>query len=180
MMDPTTDTAFRSFAADRKYSQATIERWSHLGSEDAAAVLRLIEELRPSENQLRDLWTWIEEIGARDRVTVAQVLVLETLTAARRRDVGRNDKLKLLKGALRRVRFPQLTAAEDRLAALIRELALPRQVRVVVPECLEGDTIRLEITADNAATLRAAVEALRTAVAAPACEQLFAVLGHAE
>ena len=179
MTDPTTDATFRAFATDRKYSPATLERWSRLEPDDAAAVLGLAQELRPSENQLRDLWSWIEEIAARDHLTLAQVLATQLITAARRRDLGRNDKLKVLKGALRRLCFPHLSAAEDQIAELIRALALPRHVRVIVPEFLEGDTVRVEITAGSAATLRAAAEALHTAAASRACEQLFAVLADA-
>jgi ribonuclease D len=179
MTDSSIDTTFRNFAAERRYGHATLDRWSQLGPDDAAALLGLVQELRPSENQLRDLWDWIEEIAARDHLPLAQVLAAEPVTAARRRDVGRNDKLKLLKGALRRQRLPQLSAAEDQLALLIRALALPRHVRVVVPEFLEGDTVRVEITADSATALQAAADALRTAAASAACEQLFAVLAEA-
>jgi hypothetical protein len=180
MIAPAVDAAFRTFAAERKYGATTLERWACLQADDAAAILGLVQELRPSENQLRDLWDWIEEIAARDRVAPAQVLASAPVTAARRRDVGRNDKLRLLKTALRRLRFPQLTAAEDRIADLIATLGLPRHVRVVVPEQLEGDSVRIEITAASAATLRAAADALGTAARSPACAQLFALLAEAE
>jgi len=179
-MDSTIDATFRTFAAERRYSPATIERWARLAATDASALLGLVEELRPSENQLRDLWTWMEEIAARDRRTLADVLAAAPIMAARRAASGRNDRLRLLKGALRRERFPQLSAAEDQLATLIRALELPRHVRLITPEYLEGDTLRIEITANSAATLRAAAAALLAAAATPACAQLFAVLAGAE
>ncbi len=179
MTDSNLDAPVRAFAAERKYGHATLERWAHLGPDDAGALLALAQELRPSDNQLRDLWDWIEEIAARDHQTLAQVLASESLTSARRRAVSRNDKLKLVKGALRRRRFPQLAAAEERLAALVRELGLPRSIRITFPEFLEGDALRVEITANSAATFRTAVDALQTAAATPACEQLFAGLAEA-
>lgn len=180
MIDPRIDAAFRSFAADRKYGAAMLERWSRLVANDAAAIFGIIEDLRPSENQLRDLWDWIEEIGARDHLSPAQVLASEPVAAARRRGAGRNDTLRLLKSALRRQRFPQLTAAEDQVAALIGTLGLPRHVRIIVPEHLEGDTVRVEITVASAAALQAAADALGAAARRPACEQLFLLLGAAE
>jgi ribonuclease D len=179
MIDSSLDASVRSFAAERKYGHATLQRWSRLGPDDAGALLALAQELRPSENQLRDLWDWTEEIAARDHLGLAQVLAAEPVTAARRRAVSRNDKLKLVKGALRRRRFPQLAAAEERLAALVRELALPPSIRVTFPEFLEGDAVRVEITADSAAAFRRAAEALQAASATPACEQIFAVLAEA-
>ena len=157
-----------------------LERWQRLGEDDAAALLHLAQELRPSENQLRDLWDWIDDIAARDGVPPAHVLAAEPVASLWRRHLGRNDKLKLLKGSLRRLRFPQLTAAEEKLAALIKTLGLPRHVRLTLPEFLEGDTLRIEITADSTAALRTAAEALRAAAATAACDQLFALLAEAE
>ena len=179
MIDSTLDTMFRAFAADRRYGEATLERWSRLEPDDAAALLGLVQELRPSEHQLRDLWDWVEEIAAREHLRLAQVLALAPVASARQRDIGRNDKLKQLKGALRRLRFPQLSTAEDQLAMLIQALQLPRHVRLIVPEFLEGDTVRVEITVNSVAALQAAADALRAAAANPACEQLFAVLAEA-
>jgi len=180
MIDPSIDTTFRSLAADRRYGSATLERWAALAPDDAAALLQLVRDLRPSENQLRDLWNWIDEIARRDQRTPAAVLTSEFAAKAWRRPLGRNDRLKLIKNALRRLRFPQLSAAEERLATLIGALGLPRQVRVVLPEFLEGDSVRIEITADSVTSLHAAATALSTAATTPACEQLFALLAEAE
>jgi hypothetical protein len=97
----------------------------------------------------------------------------------RRRHLGRNDKLKLIKAALQRRRFPQLAAAEDHLAALVRALALPDTVRVTLPEHLEGDEIRVEIVVRDAGALQHAATALLAAAHAPACAALFEALGEA-
>jgi len=180
MIDPTIDSTFRALAVDRRYGPAILERWSRLASSDATEILRLAEELRPSENQLRDLWNWIDEIAARDHSTPDKVLAAPPVASVWRRHLGRNDRLKLIKGALRRLRFPELSATEERLAGLIATLGLPRHVRVVVPEFLEGDTLRVEITADSPAALRAAANALHTAAATATCDQLFALLAEAE
>jgi len=180
MTEASSTAALCAFAAARRYSGDTLNRCARLNGEDSGALLGLLQELRPSENQLRDLWNWIEEIASRDHISLAHVLASEKVAAARRRDLGRNDKLKLLKDTLRRQRFPQLAAAEDQLAGLIRELALPRHVRVTLPAFLEGDAVHVDITADTAAALRTAAEALHAAAASPACERLFALLAFEE
>ena len=172
--------AIHTFARERRYAPATLERWRALEPRDARALLEVAQELRPSENQLRDLWEWADEIAHRDRLSLAQVLALEPVTSVRRtRNVGRNDKLKLMKAALRRLRFPQLAASEDRLAALVRELDLPRNIRVVFPEFLEGDEVRIEIVSDSVAALAAAAERLRAAAGTPACKAIFQLLEEA-
>jgi len=180
MLEPALEDALRAFAGGRRYHAATIERWLALDPADAQALLVLAQQLRLGENQLRDLWDWAEEIAQRDRTAVAQVLSSEPLAAARQaHKVGRNDRLKLTKAALRRLRFPQLSATEDRLAGLARRLELPRNVRISFPDFLEGEEVRVEITATSPAALRAAAERLRAAADSTICDEIFAVLGEA-
>lgn len=174
------DRAIRTFAHERRYSAPTVERWLALDASDGLALLKLAQELRLGENQLRDLWEWAEEIAQRDHASLAQVLALEPVAAPRRsRSLGRSDKLKLIKTALRRLRFPQLAATEERLVTLVRELDLPGNIRVTFPEFLEGDEVRVEIVADSVASLEAAADRLRAAVETPACKAIFQVLEEA-
>src|SRR5262249_25042258 len=125
--------AIVAFAQQRGFRDARgIERWLRLDAADASALLRFAEELRLGQNQLLGLWDWMDEIAARDATAVSVVLEHDAIRAARRREVGRSDKLKLLKAALHRLRYPQLSAVRDRIARLIAELGLPRSVRVVL------------------------------------------------
>lgn len=179
MTDSDVQTAIRAYAGARTYSAATTERWLHLDSDDGGALLQLANELRLGENQLRDLWDWVEEITERDRVTLRHVLAAAPIVAVRARKLGRNDKLKALKAALRRLRFPQLAEVEDRLADLVRSMELPRMIRITLPEYLEGDQVRIEITATSEAAWRSAAAALLAAAESPACTELFALLGEA-
>jgi len=171
--------AIRRYAGARMYGAVTTERWLRLPSPDGEALLQLATELRLGENQLRDLWDWAEEIGERDQLTLSRVLSAQPIAAVRTGHLGRNDKLKVIKAVLRRLRFPQLVAVEDRLADLVRTLQLPRNVRISLPEQLEGDQLRIEITADSVAAWRAAASALLAASDTPAGAELFALLGEA-
>ncbi len=179
MSDSTNSAGIRDFGAQRRYSAATVERWLALATSDGTALLDLARELRLGEHQLLDLWEWAEEIAARDRHSLAHVLTSERVAAARQSQLGRNDRLKRIKGALRNLRFPQLTALEARLDGLVRDLALPSSVRVALPDGLEGDTLRVEIVADSPAALRIAAEHLSAAAATAMCEEIFALLHEA-
>ncbi len=180
MADRDSHDAIRAFAQERRYAPATLARWLALAPGDARALLALAQELRLGENQLRDLWDWAEEIGQRDGLSLEQVLLLDPVAMVRRtRNVGRNDKLKLIKAALRRVRFPQLAATEERLAELVRQLDLPRNIRVSLPDFLEGDEVRVEIVAESSATLRVAADRLRTVADTPTCQEIFRLLEEA-
>lgn len=167
------------YSNERGFHAATVDRWLALPAQDAAALWDLISGLRLGENQARDLWDWSEEIAARDGTTMAAVLATEVVRSALRGSGGRNDRLKAVKACLRRLRFPNLARAEDRLATLIGSLALPRGVKLFVPEFLEGDEVRVEIVAGDAKSLHAAASQIAAAADTPACEEIFELLSGA-
>jgi hypothetical protein len=175
----TTAQQVELFAAERRFRSATVERWLRLPEPDAGALLGLARQLRLGENQLADLWRLAEEIAAREQLTLAAVLESAGVLEARRREVGRNDRLRLVKDTLRRWRYPQLVAAEDRLRQLVRELDLPRNVEVGLPNFLEGDGLRLQIEINSPAALAAVAVALQRAAASPQCAEIFALLEEA-
>ena len=179
MIDTALQAAVRAYGAERHYRSATLERWAALPAGDAAALLDLAQDLRLGENQLRDLWEWASDVAGREQVSIGAVLALDAVAVARRQPVGRNDRLRLVRSALRRLRYPQLSALEDRLADLVRRLDLPRGVSVTLPEFLEGDAVRIEIVATDPDRLRAAAERLARAADSPACRELFVLLGEA-
>jgi hypothetical protein len=178
-MDETLERDIRAYGAERGFQRQTVDRWLQLSGADAAAIWELTRDLRLGENQLRDLWEWSEEIAARDGSTLATVLALEPVRLARRTAGGRNDRLKALKAALRRLRFPALTKTQDRINALIASLGLPAGVRLSVADLLEGDDLRAEIVARDPAGLEAGARALADAAATPACEEIFELLSGA-
>jgi hypothetical protein len=168
-----------TFAGERRYRQAIIERWLQLDDIDAAAIMALAGELRLGENQLRDLWEWADEIARRDRLSLAEVFGSTDIVAALRRKVGRQDQLKLVKAALRRRRFPNLSTTEDQLAQLVRALKLPNNISIELPEFLEGDGVQVHLRAANPVALRQAAAALLTAAESPTCTELFHLLDEA-
>lgn len=179
MDDPQLLETVAELGRERRYSPATLQRLSGMDDADGRVCLELIAELKLGENQYLDLWRWAADIAARDGVTLAQVLGHADLRRALARPIGRADRLKAYKEALRRLRYPQLVAQEARLEALVQQLDLPRGVRVVLPERLEGDTVKIEIEADSAAQLMRCGEAVARAAAAPECAAIFALLDEA-
>jgi len=176
---PDSPPGLAALAAERRYSAATLARWQQLPARDAEALRALATELRPSENQLRDLWEWAADVATRDDVPLATVLAHESLVAVRRRPLARSEKLKLVKAALRRLRYPRLAAAELELATRVGALALPRGARVEFPPFLEGDDVHVSFVARSAAEWEAIARALLTAASDPHCHALFDTLAGA-
>ncbi|HUI27461.1 MAG TPA: hypothetical protein VL403_15370 [Candidatus Kryptonia bacterium] len=179
MPETAMSAAARAFAQSRRFSAATLDRWLRLSDGDQAALLRLGERLRLGENQFRDLLDWSEEIAVRDGCSVATVWAREPVAATLARDLGRNEMIAAVKSALRQLRFPQLAAAEARLAELVRRLKLPRGVRLQLPEHLEGDDVRIDMSGHSAAALRAHAAAVQRALSAPELDEIFRTLEQA-
>jgi hypothetical protein len=170
------ESAVRAYAANKHFAPATLERWLGLPPDGRDALLDLTTRLRLGENQFRDLLDDLTAIAARQATTVAAVLAGDEVGAVLGRGQARNETIKGLKTTLRRLRYPQLVAAEQRLRELARTLRLPAGVGVTLPENLEGDSVTMTLRGRSAAELRAQARALTTALAGVEIEEMFAVL----
>jgi hypothetical protein len=170
----------RAYARERQLRPDTEGRCLGLALLDASALLDVVVPLRLGDNQLRDVLDAAEAVAARRGGSVAAVFDDPAVRRALGRDLGRADRIKALKGCLRRLRYPQLSAALDRLAQLNVQLGLPRGARLEFPEFLEGDTVTLTVRAASAAELRAVLAAAARAAESAQCEEMFAILGGAE
>jgi hypothetical protein len=173
------ESAVRAYAAEKRFGAATLERWLAQPPADRDALLELAARLRLGENQLRDVMNDLVAIGSRRECGIAAVLQGAELRAVHDRRLGRNDALRALKQDLRRMRYPQLSGAERRLAALGRRLQLPAGARVELPENLEGEHIAITLRARSATELRAQAQAVAAALQGDAVDEMFALLeGH--
>ncbi len=138
-----------AYAQDKRLSAQTLQRWQAWPEEEQAAFFPIAKELQLNENQLRDFLDWLEEIVARDGVMVRDVLSRAELQRPLESKLSRNDKLKTVKEALRKIRYPRLSQLEDDLRAVIKALDLGDRVRVSFPPALEGNDVTFEIKARN-------------------------------
>ncbi|MBI4516252.1 MAG: hypothetical protein HY699_10615 [Deltaproteobacteria bacterium] len=175
----TDSAAVLAYTAARRFSAPTCARWLRLEAGDQAALLQVAERLRLGENQFRDFFDWAEEIAVRDRCAIKDVWGRAPVAGALARKLGRNEMVAAVKAALRQLRFPQLAAAESRLAQLVRQLQLPHGVRVHLPEQLEGDEVRIELRGRSAEALRAGVAAVQQGLRRAELDEIFRLLEQA-
>jgi hypothetical protein len=166
-----------AYARGKHFGQATIARWLGRDAAERAMLLALAERLRLGENQFRDVLDQLEDIAARRASGLVAVLGEPSLRQVLDGELGRNEAIKALKTALRRLRYPELGEAERRLAELVRGLALPAGVRVEFPENLEGEHLNVTLRARSAAELRAQARALSSASERPEIDEMFERLG---
>jgi hypothetical protein len=165
-----------AYAQHKHLSAQTLGRWQVWREEDRAALLSLAEELQLGENHLRDFLDWLEEIVLRDGSTVCSLLARPELRRPLDAKLSRNDKLKAVKDALRKLRYPQLSRLEDNLRAAVKALDLGGRVRVSFPPAFEGDEVTVEITARNVKELDESVTRLQRQLDDGALQRVFDLL----
>jgi hypothetical protein len=138
----------REYALTRGFHPKTLERWLSWEAPDRNALKALVLHLKISENHLRELMDWLEELHSRDGAAIGSILagpIIESITTDPR--LGRADKLKRIKEQLRRLRFPRLTRIEDEIRTKIMALKLASGITVTVPAGLEGGKLQVEFSA---------------------------------
>jgi hypothetical protein len=172
-----TEATIREYAERRGFHPQTLERW--LGWEEDAcnALGALAIGLKASENHVRDIMDWLEEIALRDKIGIQEILSRREIDNIRTHPrLGSADKLKRIKVQLRRWRFPRLAVIEDSLAADIKALGLPAAIRLSTPPGLEGGRLKAEFEAATAGELKELTGRLREAAASEIMARIFAIL----
>lgn len=170
------EAAVRAYLREKHFSAATAERWLEQPEDDREGLLRLAERLRLGENQFRDFFDLLQEAAARRGEQIAAVLEEEPVRNVLARGLGRNDTIKGLKEALRRLRYPQLSAAERRLADEVNALGLPRGAQLQLPANLENTRVQLVIQAESAAELRQRIGRIAVLTESGALDEIFRIL----
>lgn len=165
-----------AYAQAKRLHPQTLGRWQAWTEPDQGALWELVQELQLGENHLRDFLDWCEEIILRDGGTIADLLAHPTLQQPFRAKLGRNDKLKAVKDALRKMRYPRLSRLEEDLRAAVKALDLGRRVQVSFPPSFEGEDITIEIKARNIKELSDSLARLGQRVDEGMMQRLFELL----
>ena len=165
-----------NYARDRGIHAQAVERWLALGESDRTAVLRLGRTLRLGGNHFNDFLDWFVEISLRDGCSIASVIdgkeLAPTLSDGR---MGRNDKLKHAKEALRRLRYPRLTHIEDEVRARLRGLKLDPRIRITVAPGLEGG-LKVELQAGGVEALARLAREVESLAENDTAREVFALM----
>lgn len=165
-----------TYAQQKRLNPQTLARWQAWAEPDQAALFAFVYELQLGENHLRDFLDWCEECVLRDGGTIAELLARPEIRHPLTAKLGRNDKLKAVKEALRKLRYPRLSRLEEDLRAAVKALDLGSRVRVSFAPSLEGDEITVEIKARSEKELEESLARLRQRLADRTFQQLFALL----
>jgi hypothetical protein len=165
-----------AYAGQKHLSAQTLGRWQAWAPEGQTALLALAEKLQLGENQLRDFLDWSEEISSRDGAAIHEILARPEVRRPLDAQLSRNDKLKAVKDALRRLRYPQLSHLEGELRAAVKALDLGGRVRVSFPPALAGDEVTIEVKARSVSELDESLSLLRQRIDEGALQHIFDLL----
>lgn len=165
-----------AYAREKRLSAPTLARWQAWPQEDQAALLTLACELQLNDNHLRDFLDWLEEIIARDRCRVGDIVNAPAIQRPLTTHATRSDKLKGVKEALRKIRYPRLSRLEADLQAAVKALDLGRQVRIVFPPALEGDAITITFSVRNVHELADCLTRLQRRIEDGGLQKVFDLL----
>lgn len=168
-----------AYAQEKHLHTQTLARWQAWQEDDQAAFLALAQDLQLGENHLRDFLNWLEEIAVRDGGTIRDLLARPEVRRPLDAKLARNDKLKAVKDALRKVRYPRLSRLEEDLRAAVKALDLSGRVRVSFPPAYEGDEVTVEIKARNVKELGDSLARLRQRLDEGTFQQVFDLLDQA-
>lgn len=164
-----------TYAHEKRLSPQTLSRWQAWSEEDQAALLVVVQALQLGENHLRDFLDWLEEITARDGGTARELLTRKAISQPLQSTLSRNDKLKAVKEAVRRIRYPRLSRLEEELRAGVKALDLGNRIQLSFPPTLEGEEITVEIKARDPQELLDHLDRLQHRVADGSLLRLFAL-----
>jgi hypothetical protein len=168
------ESAIRDYALGKGFHRQTLERWLDWTPADRDALAEIALGLKVSENHLREMMDWLEEISLRDRSRIDDVIAKQEIFSIKTNPrLGRADKLKRIKEQLRRWRFPRLALIEDAIRQNIQALKLPPEIRLSVPAGLEGGRLQAEISAGSLAELQLLAGKLQEVAATNLVAEIF-------
>jgi hypothetical protein len=133
--------------------------------------------LKISENNLREMMDWLEEIALREGKSIQNILsdrsIYDASTDPR---LGRADRLKRVKEQLRRRRYPRLAQTEDQIRTYINALKLHPEIHFSVVPGLEGGQLKVEFQAGSLAELSELVAKLSAVLSLRPTAAIFELL----
>ena len=117
-----------------------------LDQDGQRAILPLLEVLRPGENRVKEIISFLVEVARRDTTTISAVLTTKEIKhVLNDQETPRTRRLEQLRSALKRIRFPHLSEIENKFADYRRSLSLPPQINFTPPPFFEGTDFKIEL-----------------------------------
>lgn len=121
----------------------------------ARELAGLFQELQLSLNRQRELLEWVQGIAGREAIQSREVICGDPVAQWRHDPrMDRGQKTQLIRHYLRKRRYPEITAFEERYREVLRDLGLVEGMQLVPPQHFEGQQYMLQLVFKNAEELK--------------------------
>jgi ParB family chromosome partitioning protein len=145
-----------------------------LSLSDALAVGALFEKLKLGLNKQRELLGYLQEIAGRDRREIHHLLADREIADILEDDrIDTPRKAHLIRNVLRKYRYPQISAFEERYRRQLAGLRLPRGIALTPPENFEGGLWRWAVDFEKIPELREKLGILQDLCDHPALSEML-------
>jgi ParB-like chromosome segregation protein Spo0J len=140
------EQGLQDYLVQKKLSLSASALFPHLDKKGQQTILPLLEALRPGENRLKEIISFLQEVSLRDGVSIHSLLA--------RGDIGkilsdhetqRPQRIEQLRRIVKEMRFPRLIEMEKKFAEYKRSLSLPPEISFHPPPFFEGEEYRMEL-----------------------------------
>jgi ParB/RepB/Spo0J family partition protein len=136
----------QEYLVRKNLSLSTASLFLHLEADDQEAILPLLEALRPGENRVKEIISFLREVSLRDRVSIPFLLARGDIKKILSdQETPRPQRIEHLRRIVKELRFPRLIAMEQQFAEYKRSLSLPPQISFHPPPFFEGEEFRMEL-----------------------------------
>lgn len=145
-----------------------------LERQDQLAVQALFSLLQLSVGKQKEILGMTRDIAGRDKKSIADVLHADAVRAIVEDDqIDRNQKTTMIRGYLKKTRYPHLTAFETQYHETVNALKLGPNMRIDPPAYFEGTTFTLSLRFANRRDLESAYGTIGTLLQNSAIDSIF-------
>ncbi len=164
----------KELIVERAYALSTAARIAEFSPSTQEALLSVLRPLNAVPAKLNELLGMIREIGARDAITVEEVLQrYQLLSVVADPGVAPAAKLVALRQTLRGVRLPTLAKRQQQFAGLLRDLELPQAAKLKTDPYFEDSKFKLECQFREPEELQQVVDHLQKAFERQTWRKIF-------
>ncbi|MFH1379599.1 MAG: ParB N-terminal domain-containing protein [bacterium] len=160
--------------AEGKISLQTAELILHVPSRERDIICTVLHKLKTGRNKSHDIVTLLYDISKREHISI-QTLIQERfmqdiLTA---KNSSPPIMFHAMKSYLFNRRYPQLSKLKSEISSLIKNMQLPKNIRIQPPGSLEGEGITFELPVRNTEDLKQSIQILKQLISNPCFNELL-------
>jgi hypothetical protein len=165
------------FIEERRVDSSTAVFLREMGKELKDLIAEYISELLPSSNAFRGILTLVNEISHRERVDRYSILNDHNIKSLLfQEEVPRKEKIKKVREYLERKRYPERSRLEDSIHGLMKKIRKDYNLKITLPDELEGDSIGVAISGRSPDDFRAFGEKILRLSDSSELSALFSIL----